>query len=315
MLKSILNNRRGSMLVLAALSLSMMLAVSTVVIDVGNIYLNKTQLSNVADAAVLAAAQELPKNPDDAETVATRYSTQNGKNGDVLNTVISNNNREINVQLSRNVGLVFAQFFGMERTFNVSATATAKVSSAGSVPWSVPFVIVKPEKFDYTHQFTMRMYDPRRPYGPYEFDYMNIGIDSMDFNKYLEYLQNGYVHKLELNQTVQYFGESSGGRESVNAFYDRTRRDTNRDYKQAKVGDPRVMLVGLVDKMLPRNTRQGKNLKLVGFVGIYLEEVHRDYGTNFYAKVRFLEGLNVGTGDANANPTFDNGLNTIQLIQ
>ena len=314
MLKSILNNRRGSVLIIAALSLTMMLAISTLVIDVGNIYLNKTQLSNAADATVLAAAQELPNDSVAAQTVANKYAMQNGKKGDVVTTTISADNKTIQVLISRNVNLIFAQFFGIN-TFNASATATAQVSSAGSVPWSVPFVIVKPAAFDYTHEFTMRMYDARNPYGQYEFDYMNIGIDGIDFNNYLDYLQNGYVHTLALNQNVQYYAPSSGGKVSVDAFYDRTVRDTNTDYTKAKVGDARVMLIGLVDKMLDRNTQQGKNMKLVGFVGIYLENVHRDYGTNFYAKVRFLKGLNVGTGDANANPTFDNGLNTIQLIQ
>ncbi len=314
-MKNIWKNRRGGVLVIAAAALPVLLGFAALVTDVGTLYLNKSQLSNAADSAVLAAAQELPKNPEDARTVAATFSLRNGKATDTVTTNISTDNKTIEVIISRNVPLLFAPVLGI-RSSAVSAQATAQVNIAASVPWIVPFVLPKTQTFDYTHQFTQRMYNAAKPHGEYEFDYMNVGITNASFQDYINYLKNGYQKTFKLGDNMQYLGPSSGGKASVDAFYDRTVRDPNTDYKKAKVGDPRVMLIPLVDSMLPRTTATGTPMKIIGFVGFFLEEVHKgSYGVTFYAKGRFLEDLNVGTGDSTSNPVYDFGVRTINLIK
>jgi len=320
-MRSYFKNRRGGVIALVAVALPVLLGFSALVTDVGALYLNRTQLSNAADAAVLAAAQELPKNPDDAREAAASFASQNGKATDSVTTVISADNRTIAVTISRNVSLFFAPILGVQNT-TASVTAAAQVNIAASVPWIVPFVLPKTQAFDYTHQFTQRMYNPLKPHGEYEFDYMNVGIKNANFQDYIDYLKNGYQETFKLGDNMQYLGASSGGKASVEAFYDRTRRDANTDYTKAKLGDPRVMLIPLVEGMLSRNTSTGTPMKIVGFVGFFLEEVHKgtlqrdgNYGVTFYAKGRFLEDLNVGSGDSTSNPVYDFGVRTIKLIK
>ncbi len=321
MIKTILRNQRGGVVALLALSLPVLLGFTALVLDVGSIYQNKSQLSNAADAAVLAAAQELPKNPDDARGIADEFALKNGNATDKVTTTISPDNKTIVVSISREVSLFFAPVLGVNSS-TVSEQATAQVSIAASVPWIVPFVLPKTQYFDYTHQFTQRMYNPLKPHGEYEFDYMNVGIKNANFQDYINYLKHGYQETFKLGDNMQFLGPSSGGKASVEAFYDRTIRDANTDYRLAKVGDPRVMLVPLVEKMLSRNTATGTSMKIIGFVGFFLEEVHKgtiqrdgNYGVTFYAKGRFLEDLNVGTGDSTSNPAYDFGVRTIKLIK
>lgn len=321
MLKSILNNQRGSVVTLVAGAMIAVLGCAALVVDIGQLYLNRTQLSNVADAAVLAGAQELPKNPAGAQSIALEYALKNGKATDNVNTTISSDNKTIQINITRNVPLSFAPFLGIP-TASVAEKATARVSIAASVPWIVPFVLPKTQYFDYTHQFTMRMYDAKKPHGQYEFDYMNVGIENTDFQQYINYLKYGYQKKFKVEDNMKYLGPSSGGKASVEAFYDRTVRDSNTDYTKAKVGDPRVMLIPLVDKMLSRNTSEGTPMKIIGFVGFFLEEVHKgtiqkdgNYGVTFYAKGKFLKDLNVGSGDSTSNPIYDYGVRTISLVE
>lgn len=320
MLKT-LKEEKGAVLVLVAAAVTAMVGFSALVVDVGNLYLNKTQLSNAADAAVLAAAQELPKNAANAQVIAKDYTARNGKDNDVTTTTISSDSKTIEVNINRKVQLFFAPILGFDNS-TVSASATAQVSIAASVPWIVPFVLPKTQFFDYDHQFTMRMFDPNNPYGQYEFDYMNVGIQNTNFQDYINYLKYGYQKTFKIGDNMQYLGPSSGGKESVEAFYDRTLRDSNTDYTKAKIGDPRVMLIPLVDKMLPRNTSSGTPMKIIGFVGFFLETVHKgtiqrdgNFGVTFFARGRFLKDLNVGTGDSTSNPIYDYGVRTIRLIQ
>lgn len=316
-----LKEEKGAVLVLVAAAVTAMMGFAALVVDVGNLYLNKTQLSNAADAAVLAAAQELPKNAANAQVIAKDYTARNGKANDVTTTTISSDSKTIEVNINRDVQLFFAPILGFDNS-TVSASAAAQVSIAASVPWIVPFVLPKTQTFDYDHQFTMRMYDPKKPHGEYEFDYMNVGIQNTNFQDYIKYLKYGYQKTFKIGDNMQYLGPSSGGKESVEAFYDRTLRDSNTDYSKAKIGDSRVMLIPLVDQMLPRNTSEGTPMKIIGFVGFFLETVHKgtiqkdgNYGVTFYAKGRFLKDLNVGTGDSTSNPIYDYGVRTIRLIQ
>jgi Flp pilus assembly protein TadG len=316
-----LNNQKGTVAVMAAFILPVMLGFSALVIDIGNLYLNRVQLSAAADAAVLAAAQELPKNPTQAQIVAANYARTNGQATDNATITISPDNRTISANISRRVSLFFAPIFNLSNS-TVSAKATAQINIAASVPWIVPFVLPKTQAFDYTHQFTMRMYDAKNPYGQYEFDYMNVGIQNTSFQDYINYLKYGYQKSFSVDQNMQYLGPSSGGKDSVEAFSDRTSRDPNTDYTKAKIGDPRVMLIPLVDKMLSRNTAAGTPMKIIGFVGFFLETVHEgiiqrdgNYGVTFYAQGRFLQDLNVGSGDSTTNSIYDFGVRTIKLSE
>ena len=307
--------RKGAVAAMVALALPAMLGFGALAVDVGSLYVNRTQLSAMADAAVLAGAQELPKNPDQATVMAKDYAGRNGLPGDTVAVTISSDNKTIQVDIKRNVPLYFAKALNMSAS-DVSGTAKAQVKIAASVPWIVPFVIPKTQAFDYTHTFTMRIPDAARPYGTYEFDYMNVGIENTDFATYIKYLKYGYQKTFKVGENMQYLGPSSGGKESVDAFYDRTARDSNTDYSKAVGGEPRVMLIPVVEAMLPRNTAPGTPMKIIGFVGFFLETVYKgSYGKTYYAKGKFLKDLNVGTGETSDDATIDFGVRTIQLIR
>ena len=269
MLKNILCSQKGAVLLLAAVVLPAMLGFGALAIDIGMLYKSKTELSAAADAAALAGAQELPKKPGQAETIAQEYASRNGKPGDQVTVTVAADNRSLEVDIKRVVPLYLANIFAKNSSL-VAEKSKAQVSVAASVPWIVPFVIPKTQVFDHVHTFTMRIPDPNKPYGQYEFDYMNVGIENTDFATYIKYLKHGYQKTFKVGESVKYLGPSSGGRESVDAFFDRTLRDANSDYTKAEGGQPRVMLMPVVEAMLPRATPSGTPMKIIGFVGFFL---------------------------------------------
>lgn len=300
---------------LAAVALPALLGFGALAIDMGMLYKTKGELSAAADAAALAGAQELPKKPDQAQAMAVDYAKKNGKATDQINVTLAADNRSIEVEIKRTVPLYLANVFAKSNSL-VAEKSKAKVSVAASVPWIVPFVIPKTQVFDHVNTFTMRIPDPNKPYGQYEFDYMNVGIENTDFATYIKYLKHGYQKTFKVGESVKYLGPSSGGRESVDAFFDRTLRDANSDYTKAEGGQPRVMLIPVVEAMLPRTTPSGTPMKIIGFVGFFLETVYKgSYGKTYYAKGKFLKDLNVGSGQTSADATIDFGVRTIQLVR
>lgn len=152
---------------------------------------------------------------------------------------------------------------------------------------------------------------------PYQFDYMNVKIDAAQSHRdYLRYLENGYHKTYSVNQLMQYYDASSGGRESVDTFAKRISADKNTNYKKAKVGDPRVMLIPVVKEILPRNTQEGTPIKIIGFAAFFLEKVYKNsYGESFWFEGRFLQDLNIGSGETTIDPHADFGLRVLQLVE
>lgn len=148
---------------------------------------------------------------------------------------------------------------------------------------------------------------------PYQFDYMNVNITAKSgFSDYIGWLEKGYHETFSINDNMYYLDPSSGGKQSVDAFAKRL--TGNADYTKAKLGDPRVMLIPVTENMLPRNAADNTKIKIIGFVGFFLEEVHKNsYGTSFWFTGRFLNNLYIGTGKVTYDTSADFGLRVIGL--
>ena len=201
-----MKRRDGQSLIMTALLMAAIFGFAALSIDVGSLVLTKSDLQKVADSAALAGGQELPDNPAQARIVAQDYVSINGKPGDIADITIGADNKSITVAVSRTEPSFFAGVFGISAN-TVSADATVSIGVAASVPWIVPFVIPKPEAFDFDKVYVMRMYGAGDyldypatgyPYGynypydyrthpvykdyplsnryPYQFDYMNVYI-------------------------------------------------------------------------------------------------------------------------------------------
>jgi Flp pilus assembly protein TadG len=110
----------GQALVLFVLCLPVLIGFAALVIDVGNLYAQKRFVQNAADAAVLAAAQDLPDSGA-AQAQAQSYVTRNGGGTAVVSFP---QDGKIRVRVTRSVSTYFAKLFGLS-SVNVAAQASA----------------------------------------------------------------------------------------------------------------------------------------------------------------------------------------------
>ncbi|MGI9253934.1 MAG: pilus assembly protein TadG-related protein, partial [Thermomicrobiales bacterium] len=137
---------------LFAIGFSVLMSFAALTVDFSNVYLNRRLLQNSVDAAVLAAAPELPGSPSNARTYACDYGSTApknlvpgmfGKNGDcsgkldVAVTTSSVANDTIRVTAYKTIHPMFGSIVGW-KDFEVSATAKAVVGSAAE---SCPFPV------------------------------------------------------------------------------------------------------------------------------------------------------------------------------
>ena len=157
-----IKREQGSIVVLTAVLLPVFLGFMGIGIDVGNLYMHKARLQNVADAAALAGAREFvnqketPDSHDKTDAEATKYInnnlvnlhnsenvTQDGKSHLVRQSVDGSKTKTYyRIGLTETVGLNFLPILpGINRNATVQASAVAlaegTVTSSNPLP-SVP---------------------------------------------------------------------------------------------------------------------------------------------------------------------------------
>jgi len=135
--------RKGQTTVLIALAIPVLVGATSLGADVAVEYYNWVQLQKAADAGVLAGANMLPDNPDQAKATAQQYAELNGvKPNEISSTIVPADNSKITMTLQRTFPYYFAEVFGLTSgTISVSAGAapqyppnTLNAPTSSSIP-------------------------------------------------------------------------------------------------------------------------------------------------------------------------------------
>ncbi len=135
---------RGQVLMMAALLMPMLLGMTAIAIDVGRVAAVRRNLQNAADAAALAAVQDLP-NQTAARSSALEWAAEHGVDpADVSVTFSSvaddDDAPTVTVVIGNQIDFVFARMLGVN-SGDVEARASATKAAYGGggqiVPWGV----------------------------------------------------------------------------------------------------------------------------------------------------------------------------------
>jgi Flp pilus assembly protein TadG len=136
-----LRNERGQAAVLSVVFLVALLGAMAMVLDVGSWFREKRANQAAADAAALAAAQELPGNTGAATAIGNSYVSKNG-GGNITFTYSSKNvaGDTVAVTLNRDAPSYFAKLFGID-SVKVNARATARAVGLDEAIGVAPIVV------------------------------------------------------------------------------------------------------------------------------------------------------------------------------
>jgi len=336
-ISSILKRQTGAAAVTTALLMTILLGFAALVIDVGYMAVTKSQLQTAADAAALAGCARLGNaNPNkaNAESTATTYARNRpGEATDTVTPVANVTNRTLQVTISRNAASFFASALGMGSN-TITATATAQVVAAAAVPpGAPPFVIQAPSTpivwqggpngDSYSQQYIMQ----KTPSGEATFTYVNTVFKRPTNNEtYQNLLKYGSSEQTTLNTQLYYIAPATASKTAVESFADRLTQPGNQNILEAKAGDPRLMLIPVVEDLLRVGdggywSYSTKGLKIIGFIGFWLDSLDKgelskdsNYYPDYRAYGRFVRvPLPAGAAPVAGNQFFGTG--QIQLIQ
>lgn len=136
-----IDNERGAVTIIVAVTLGVLLAVAALAIDAGMLYQERRQLQTAVDAAALAAAFDLAEGRQaTAEAKAREYVTNNAGTAVGSVTVTYPGQNTVRVEAGTSRDLFFARSFGNNQA-SLTAKATATYGAAGSLSNLAPFLV------------------------------------------------------------------------------------------------------------------------------------------------------------------------------
>jgi hypothetical protein len=309
-------DERGQAVALMVVSMVVLLGMAALVVDAGAWWRDKRRLQGTADAAALAAAQDLPENPSTARTTAMNYANQNG--GDVADADIvigSPGNDTVAVTARRTDPGFFSNILGIG-TANISARAKARVGPPVQALHVAPMVV------DCNHGMIQNCdgngsprfgplnktdldYDPDALTAPGAFGMLNLdgGNGTPGSSEEADWIRFGFNKYLPLGDYRSDPGAKFSSQNVQSALTD-------------KIGD--VLLFPVYRTL----DLQGQNATydIMGWIGFRLTsfEVHGNRATlHGYFTQYIAEGILSGSGPGgDGDPTSSSfGVKSIQLIE
>lgn len=299
-----LNNNRGTSVVIFAIILTVITGMAALSIDFGVIVFQKAQLSAAVDSAALAGAQELVSNPENAKIMAQNYVLKNQANVKNTDITIDPDNRGIEVKAVLTVNNYFAKSFDKNNE-DISATAKAKVENIKSLNGARPLAVVQ-QTFEYGKLYTLKEGGGDGTSG----NYAALALGGTGGSNYGNNLLNGYSGKISVGDLIDTeTGNMSGNTQSsINQLMLQCNHTPPCTYDSYNVNCPRVIFISVVDTLIVNGR---KCVKVVGFATFFLEGV-TSYGGQADVTGRFITYSMQG---ATASDIGDYGTYGIRLVK
>jgi hypothetical protein len=137
-----IRNDRGQATVLTVIFLVALIGMGALVLDFGSWFREQRDTQSDADAAALAAAQELPGNVSAADALGRQFLVKNGVNDtpDITFSRKFADNDTVTVRVRRDTPGIFAKVFGID-SVNVGARAKARATGLEGARWVAPIAV------------------------------------------------------------------------------------------------------------------------------------------------------------------------------
>ncbi|MCT4566678.1 MAG: pilus assembly protein TadG-related protein [Maledivibacter sp.] len=296
-----LKNKKGAVNIIVIIGLIGILGSLALVIDVGFLFLEKSKLSNAADAAVLAGAQELPFDKNEAINIANHYGEVNGASLNKINIVITEGNSKIEANINNDVVFAFSKILGFDKA-NVMVSSAAMVGPVTEVYDGIRPLVVEHQSFIYGQRVILK----EGAGDGYKGNYGAVALGGSGANVYRNNIKLGYNGKLKIGDII-YTEPGNMSGPTVQGVEYITDRD-NSNFNNFARDSLRIWTIPVVES-LQVNGR--KPVVIVGFAVFFLEDAKKKSGKTEITG-RFIEFVTNGDIDTGQS---DYGLKGVKLIK
>lgn len=294
----------GIGLVWFALSFVVIISIAGLAIDGGRLYLAKTELRKVSDAAVLSGAQELEISDSSVTNIVNQILIAHNEQSSLKELQIRpGNENKLTVTLEKDVPLYFMKIFNFDST-PVSIRSSAAIYPIVRTEGTVPFGIHKDTQFEFMKEYELKVDAGDSEVGNFGI----LALAGVGGRLYEDALKYGYNEELKAGQIVN---TQTGNIEQKTIKGVNYRIDTS-PYADGDItnrDDPRIITI-LIYEPVSVTGNQVKSVKIVGFAYFYLAQPMST--TDSTVRGYFIKKVGTGIGDDNA---LDKGAYAIKLVE
>jgi hypothetical protein len=262
MLRRLRNDERGNALILAALALICLLGIAGVALDGGLIYMTKSELQKVANAAVLSGAQELTNQQEDVEQVVQDILTAHHETSSMSGIQITMN-KKVGIDLSKSVKLTFLPLLGFD-SVTVRAHAAAGLGAMGEAEGAAPLGIDQSVALNYYQTYQLKVDSS----GVQSGNFGVLALGGSGARTYADNLQYGYQEDVKLGDIINtQTGNIAGDTRTV--IQNRVNACTFAPGDYTERSCPRILLIPVYTPY-ESSQNQLKSVKITGFAYFYI---------------------------------------------
>lgn len=264
--------KKGASTVIFAISLMLILGILSVAVDIALVISEKASVVRAADAAVLAGAQELVFNRDNAESIAREYLQKNGIDPDNTIVKVSDDGGSICISAKKEVEYYFAKVLGYDKG-NVSANATAKALPVTSVFSGVRPLAVENQVLNFGQRYILKEGAGNGNSGNYGL----LALGGKGSSILRDNIINGYQEELKIGDQIETEpGVKNGPLGSALGTLIRScSRSPKCTFESHDSECPRIVNIVVVDSL---DVNGRKYVSVEGFASFFLEEIVEDGG-------------------------------------
>lgn len=264
----VLKEETGSSIVLVGLAMLVLLAILGLVIDGGSLFMTKSHLQKVANAAVLSGAQELTTTENEVRKVVDQVLNDHTESASLKSISIKLQD-EVRVNLTKEVPLNFSKLFGFSSA-PVKVQAAAEVRAMSEAKGAAPLGIDDSVPMEFFKEYKLKV-------GPHDNESGVFGILALGgtgAKTYEENLRNGYQDPVAIGDIIDtQTGNIAGKTRSVIQELVNACSVTEEEMKAG--ANPRdCQRILLIPVYTPHDNDQNqmKSIKVTGFAYFYVKE-------------------------------------------
>lgn len=285
-MKAFHKNEDGTVIVLVALFMTVFIGFLALVVDVGSMYLEKSRLQKITDAALLAGMQEFPANYTKSKEEINKTIKLNDGNIDNFTITTNASYSYLEVVGKRKATFFFAKALGINEPM-IEAKARAELHPITSVKGAVPLGLLSSNNLSFGSLQTLTINSI------FFNDFFAMSLSGPGADNYETDLTDGYPQELKVGMVLDTEPGMMTG-PTTRAIFTRMLQCPFESYTNYSPNCKRVMIVPIIEPFEISGFNI-KRVKIVGFATFFLE----GYPLGNYVTGRFIRKTMQGASSAN----------------
>jgi Flp pilus assembly protein TadG len=265
----LIRSNKGSSTVIFVCSAVFIILLSAVITDIGYIAVERYKMDRIVDRIAEIGATAMITDKDECVRLINENAVKSIKNITKLDVKVSDNNREMSINMERKLDYIFLKYIGFNDK-KISSIVSVKVSNVTSYKGIRPFAVAKSD-LEYGKQYYLYTSKEKPSNLSKEASFLRlipINIGKGSFETGIIYGFNNTVKSGDIVYPLAQ-ADVEGKSKKLNKLIEKCKGEPACTYDNYEDGCPRIIIIPVVDR---EEESVEKGMKILGFTAFFIED-------------------------------------------